>query len=160
MQTPPPPTGRYAATSPRRGRDKVSYSPKLKSLSRHLRKNMTDAEGLLWYCLRDFRVHGFHFRRQVPIGKYITDFACLKYKLIVEVDGSHHGDPEQERLDQRRGQWLADTGYTVLRYDNNEIFTDCDMVLSNIQHALDSSLPLTGGGGRAAVGGGSPEIKL
>ena len=67
-----------------------SPPPPSRGRAKALRKNMTDAEKKLWYELRDFKHLGHYFRRQVPIGKYITDFACLKSKLIVELDGGHH----------------------------------------------------------------------
>jgi very-short-patch-repair endonuclease len=66
---------------------------KRKSANR-LRANTTAAEQILWRHLRRLDVKGSHFRRQVVIGPYIADFACLAERLIVEVDGSQHGDDE------------------------------------------------------------------
>jgi very-short-patch-repair endonuclease len=60
-------------------------------VARALRKRMTPQEAKLWVALRTLRPAGFHFRRQVPIGPYVVDFACLKHRLIVEVDGGQHG---------------------------------------------------------------------
>jgi very-short-patch-repair endonuclease len=86
----------------------------LSRIARHLRANMTDAERRLWARLRLKRLGGHRFRRQVPIGPYIADFACLAARLIVEVDGIHHSveDPHETR----RTMWLEDRGYRVLRY--------------------------------------------
>lgn len=155
IQRPHTPTDRCAPTSPSMGRDKLTYRSSSKSKSRYMRKNMTDAEGLLWYYLRDFKENGFYFRRQVPIGSYIVDFACLKRKLIVELDGLHHSNPAQVSHDETRDEWLHSQGFSVLRFDNIDIFKHSEVVLQNIQQALDSSLPLKGGGGRVALGGGS-----
>jgi len=66
-----------------RGRD-------IKHHARKLRKNMTDAERLLWQHLRNRQLGGYKFRRQRPIGPYIVDFVCLEKKLVIEVDGGQH----------------------------------------------------------------------
>ncbi len=119
-----------------------------------LRKSLTEAEKKLWWELRDFKRRGFHFRRQVPIGKYIADFACLKEKLIVELDGGHHTSSGQLSHDQRRDQWLRGEEFEVLRFFNDQVFKDKEAVLNAILQAL----PLEGGGGRRArsdaAGGG------
>ena len=60
--------------------------------AKRLRSNMTDAERRLWYRLRAHRFNGHKFKRQVPIGPYVVDFACLGRKLIIEVDGGQHAD--------------------------------------------------------------------
>ena len=60
--------------------------------ARELRRRMTDAERALWRCLRMRQLEGFRFRRQLPVGPYIVDFACLQARLIVEVDGGQHAD--------------------------------------------------------------------
>lgn len=113
---------------------------------------MTDEEKSLWYDLREFRDQGFHFRRQVPIGRYIVDFACLKAKLIIELDGIQHAEPEHERADHIRDIWLRSEGYQILRFWNDEIKEGRTLILNMILKAL----PLEGGGGRrsAVVGGG------
>jgi very-short-patch-repair endonuclease len=58
--------------------------------AQRLRKAPTNAEQSLWRALRDRQVEGYRFRRQVPIGRYIVDFACLEKRLVVEVDGGQH----------------------------------------------------------------------
>jgi very-short-patch-repair endonuclease len=67
--------------------------------------------------LRDRKLDGIKFRRQVPIGPYVVDFACLRYRLIVEADGPHH---DAER-DAARDAWLAAQGFRTLRFTNEEI---------------------------------------
>lgn len=71
-----------------------NVSPQLKSNAKRMRKNMTDAELKLWNAIRAHRLEELGFKRQMPIGNFIADFACPKHKLIVEVDGSQHGDEQ------------------------------------------------------------------
>ena len=96
--------------------------------ARALRRRMTDAEALLWSRLRGEAL-GVRFRRQAPIGPYIADFACLSRKVIVECDGEQHFE---SRSDQRRDRWLAAQGYTVLRFWNNEVLGNIEMVTDTI----------------------------
>ncbi len=108
-------------------------------LAKHLRKNMTDAETRLWHELRAKRFEDYKFKRQVPIGRYIADFACLTHKLIVEVDGSQHEGSEHDVI---RDQWLAGQGFRVLRLWNRELLLDLDGALLSILAALkEAPLP-------------------
>jgi very-short-patch-repair endonuclease len=95
---------------------------------------MTDAERHLWRHLRE-RSLGFHFRRQVPIGAYVVDFACLRRWLIVEVDGGQH---LQSREDEIRGDWLRSQGYRILRFWNHEVLTNVEGVLQAILAELSA----------------------
>ena len=79
--------------------------------ARRLRGNATLAESRLWKELRQLPTYGTHFRRQVPLGSYVVDFACLRAKLVIEVDGSQHGQEEEMRRDAARTQWLESLGY-------------------------------------------------
>jgi very-short-patch-repair endonuclease len=104
----------------------------LRVAAREMRKNMTPAERLLWSHLRR-HLFGFHFRRQVPIGQFIVDFACLSRRIVVEVDGRHHlGDLQ----DQERDRWLAARGFRVLRFQNEVILTNIDSALATIEREL------------------------
>ena len=94
---------------------------------------MTDAERKLWLYLRQRQLDGFHFRKQCPIGPYIADFACLRAKLIIEVDGSQHADSVH---DTARDAWLAARGYRVLRFWNNDVLQNMDGVFLTITEAL------------------------
>ena len=109
----------------------------MKSLAQKLRREMTDAERLLWYHLRDRRLDGFKFRRQVVIDSYIVDFCCLDAKLIVEADGGQHN--EQHQLDESRTDFLKRRGYRVMRFWNNEILNETTAVLERIHGELISS---------------------
>ncbi len=110
----------------------------IKHLARKLRKNMTDAERLLWRYFRNRQLGGYKFRRQRPIGSYIVDFVCLEKKLVVEVDGGQHAG--QLELDAKRSGYLEDKGYRVLRFWNNEVLTETESVLSVVLSSLDRNV--------------------
>jgi very-short-patch-repair endonuclease len=86
--------------------------------ARRLRKEMTLAERLLWAELRKLRMN---FRRQVPIGRYVADFACLSSRLIIEVDGYHHTTSDGSARDAERDAWFTAEGYCVLRIPEAEV---------------------------------------
>ncbi len=98
---------------------------------------MTPQEIKLWNWLREnFRPQGFHPRRQVPIGPYIVDFAFLRHRLVVEIDGGQHGYDRREARDRVRDARLAEAGYRVLRFWNHEIDRSRQVVLDTIGEAL------------------------
>ena len=101
----------------------------LKKFAREMRSEPTPAEAALWKILRDRRFNGFKFRRQTPIGGYIADFVCFEKRLIVEADGSQHGDSETDRA---RDAWFAAQGFRVRRFWNGAIFEDRGMVRDTI----------------------------
>ena len=103
--------------------------------ARQLRTQQTDSERKLWFLLRDRRLNGAKFRRQVPIGNYIVDFVCQEAKLIVELDGGQHAD--QAAYDAMRTNWLAEVGYRVLRVWNNDLTENEDGVLTAILNELN-----------------------
>jgi len=94
--------------------------------ARSLRKNMTDAERLLWAKLRNRRFSGFKFRRQVPLGPFIADFACFERRLILELDGGQH--TLQRGYDAARTRWLEEHGFRVVRFWNHELFEEGEAV--------------------------------
>ncbi len=89
----------------------------------------TEAEQRLWRLLRDRRLSGLKFRRQVPIGPYVVDFLCVGARLIVEADGSQHAE---NRRDAARDAYLASEGWTVLRFWNHEVLQNRNGVLDTI----------------------------
>ena len=107
---------------------------KSKSLkrARGLRRNQTEAEKRLWNQLRNRRLHGFKFDRQVPIGQYIVDFLCHEEKLNVEVDGATHGDAHEVDYDEKRTAFLERMGYRVLRCLNVDVFENLVGVLHTV----------------------------
>ncbi|MFZ1413234.1 MAG: endonuclease domain-containing protein [Defluviicoccus sp.] len=102
--------------------------------ARALRRRLTEAEQRLWARLRNRGFSGWKFRRQVPIGPFIADFACIEARLVIEVDGGQHASTEE--ADGERTKTLATFGYTVLRFWNNEVMTNIDGVLTAISVAL------------------------
>jgi len=94
---------------------------------------MTDAERKLWLALRDRRLAGFKFRRQVPVGPFIVDFLCYHARLVIEVDGGQHAESTR---DARRDQWLAANDFRVLRFWNNDVLTQTEVVLETVYEAL------------------------
>ncbi|HEY1747590.1 MAG TPA: endonuclease domain-containing protein [Xanthobacteraceae bacterium] len=108
--------------------------------ARRFRQTANDAEQLLWGKLRRFGLEGSHFRRQVPIGPYVADFACLAARVIIELDGSQHGTRPNALRDDARTRWLHREGYRVIRVWNNEIIQNMDGVLERIYAELFGSL--------------------
>jgi very-short-patch-repair endonuclease len=110
-------------------------------LARKLRREMPDAERLVWARIRAHRLAGLHFRRQVPITGFIVDFVCRTAKLIVELDGGQHSQDAHRERDVRRDAALASAGYRVLRFDNPEVFSRLDDVIETIYQAATARLP-------------------
>ena len=107
--------------------------------ARRLRRDQTDVEKKLWSHLRDRRLDGWKFRRQVPIDRYVVDFLCADAGLVVELDGGQHtaeSDAERTRL-------IESCGYLVIRFWNNDVMENTEGVLLRIAKALRDSKPLT-----------------
>lgn len=96
--------------------------------ARALRHNQTPAEKCVWERLRDNGL-GVKFRRQVPVGRYIADFACIELKLIVEIDGADHAE---SRKDEVRTKYLEDLGFKVVRYWNNDVLKNIEGVVRDL----------------------------
>ncbi|TFF21927.1 endonuclease domain-containing protein [Jiella endophytica] len=104
--------------------------------ARQLRKSMTEGEKRLWHELKTFRRHfGVHFRKQVPIGPYVADFAAHYERLIVEVDGEFHHYPDRMARDAVRDAWLNRQGYRVLRFSTGDIEAAFDGCVEEIMDA-------------------------
>jgi very-short-patch-repair endonuclease len=100
---------------------------------RAFRRNETDPERTMWLLLRDRRLGGIKFRRQVPIGRYVADFAAIEHRLVIELDGGQHADSAS---DMRRDAFLAAEGWRVLRFWNNDAMRNRAGVLEMIQQAV------------------------
>ena len=107
----------------------------LKEHARKNRKEMTQAEQILWESLRE-NINSYKFRRQHPIGDYITDFACVTAKIIIEVDGGYHDDPQQQQDDQWRTEFIERNGFRVLRFSNDEVLYNLSAVIKDIKEEL------------------------
>ncbi len=89
--------------------------------------------------LRGRELAGYKFRRQVPLGPYIADFVCLSARLIIELDGSQHG--EHVTYDSARTKWLEAQNFRLLRFWNSEVFEEREAVLVTILSALTAPSP-------------------
>jgi very-short-patch-repair endonuclease len=125
-----------------------TYDRKLKKPSQELRKNMTDAERLLWSKLRMKQLNGLMFSRQKPIGGYIVDFYCHRAKLVVEVDGGQHFSNVSREYDRIRDEFLKNTGLKVLRFTNNDVINNIEGVLEVIERNSFNPCSLDGRGSR------------
>ncbi len=110
-------------------------------IARRLRKRMTPQEVKLWVHLRALKDQGLHFRRQVPREGYIVDFACLKSRPVVEIDGAQHGEDGHVRRDAERDLRLVTAGFKVLRFWNNEVNENLEGVIETIYHEATAPIP-------------------
>ncbi len=105
--------------------------------ARRLRGEETSAEELLWHELRNRRLDGWKFRRQVPIGRRIADFACVDAKLTIEIDGKQH--LETPIADRERAAEIEAAGFLELRFSNEEVRGRLSWVVEEIRRALDTA---------------------
>jgi very-short-patch-repair endonuclease len=105
-----------------------------------MRRTATDAERKLWFLLRDRRLDGIKFRRQVPFGRYILDLVCFERKLVIEVDGGQHVDSQADKV---RDAHLRASGFRVVRYWNADVLRNPEGVLTDLLAQLVRSEPLT-----------------
>jgi len=109
------------------------------NFAKSLRARMTDAERALWYLLRDRRLQGYKFRRQMPVGPYVVDFICLEHRLIIELDGGQHAD--QAEKDATRDEWLRSQKFSVFRFWNNDVLANAEGVLQAILEHCETFPP-------------------
>lgn len=112
------------------------YNTKLKTLSRQLRINMTEAERSLWSRIRAKQLKGYQFYRQRIIGNYIVDFYCPKAKLVIELDGGQHYSNEGLEKDQMRDDYLRVQELKVLRFSDRDVFENLNGVVEKIYEFL------------------------
>lgn len=108
----------------------------LKVLQEERKKKTTEAEQILWEFLKGKQLEQFKFRRQHIIDEFIVDFVCLSKKLVVEIDGGYHNEPEQKEKDNIRTERLNKLGYKLIRFANTEVVANIDGVLQKIISAL------------------------
>ena len=109
----------------------------LKKDATRMRKNLTEAESILWTILRKKQL-GVKFHRQYIIETYIVDFVCLEKQLIIEVDGKYHFTEEQQRWDEERTNILNKYGFTIVRFLNEEVLLSTDEVINKIKSKLNT----------------------
>ena len=109
---------------------RLDYNGRNKPLAQALRREMTKQERRLWYDY--FRACPVRFRRQKQFGEYIVDFYCAERRLVVEVDGSQHYEPEEKARDDVRTAYLNSLGLTVIRLSNYDVDRQFDGVCATL----------------------------
>ena len=118
------------------------YNKNLKQASRDLRKNMTEAEQLLWSRLRNKQILGLQFYRQKLLLNYIVDFYCPSANLVIECDGGQHYTDESLEADRIRDEALDQTRLKVMRFDNGKVMGRIDDVVEVIYQFIQQESPL------------------
>ena len=116
----------------------IKMRPKFKSKdlsdrARQMRKEHTKAEKAAWALLRDRRTLGLKFKKQVPIDRYIVDSYCSEIRLIIEIDGGIHNQPEQADWDELRNKRLLEIGYKLLHVPNEDVLNDPEWFAERIR---------------------------
>lgn len=114
----------------------LPYNINLKEFSRKLRNNSTPGEILPWQKLRAGSMMNYTFNRQKPLDRYIVDFYCKPLNLVIEIDGSYHFETEQKIKNKERQQMLEKMGLNFLRFSEQEIRKDMDVVLKAIENYI------------------------
>jgi len=115
----------------------LKYNPKNKANARKLRSDMTDAERIIWSHVRRKQILGIQFYRQKPIGNFIVDFYAPAIKLVLEIDGAQHVEPEHLQRDKDRDAVLNGMGLLVLRLNNNMVMTRTQDVIQHIYQTVE-----------------------
>ncbi len=114
----------------------LPYNKDLKDFSRRLRNNSTLGEILLWQKLRAGGMMNYTFNRQKPLDRYVVDFYCKPLNLVIEIDGSYHFESEQKVKDNQRQEVLEKMGLNFLRFSEQQIRKDMDVVLNAIERYI------------------------
>ena len=120
----------------------------MKERRQMLRRNMTEAERVLWSKLRGKQIDALRFRRQYSVGAFVLDFYCPKIRLDIEVDGESHDRPTVREYDRAREEQIKSLGITILRFTNEEVKSKLDSVVQRIKETaalLKTTFPLTKG---------------
>ena len=116
---------------------RLPYNPKLTDRAKELRKNMTKEEKKLWYNF--LSKTDYRFLRQRPIDNYIVDFYCAEYRLVIEIDGSHHYTEDGFKYDSVRSEILSGYDIKVIRFTNQDINNNFNGVCQRINDELPLS---------------------
>jgi len=107
-------------------------------LARELRRRQTPSEELLWNALRARHLRGLEFRRQQAIGPFVVDFYCAEERIVVEIDGSIHGDAAQKVADESRQRAIESVGVRFVRVTAELVVGDLPAALHLIESALET----------------------
>ncbi len=116
----------------------LPYKKTLKPFARNLRRNLTNAEIILWSRLRRKQLMGVQFYRQKPIAGYIADFYCASCSLVIELDGDSHYQDDAQEYDRIRDEFMRSMGLRILRFTNQDVEQNLEAVLSKIVENLKS----------------------
>jgi len=116
----------------------LPYNQNLKEFSRKLRSHSTLGEILLWKRLRAGGMRGYTFNRQKPLGNFIVDFYCKPLNLVIEIDGGYHFKERQRIKDRKRQTLLEAMGLHFLRFHDEEVRKDMNIVLKRIEQYVDA----------------------
>jgi very-short-patch-repair endonuclease len=108
---------------------------------RELRQQKIACERILWGKLRNRQLGGLKFKRQFSIDKYVADFYCANYKLIIEIDGATHSTDQEVQYDNVRQRYLESFGIIVKRFTNTEVKENLNLVLEDILGACKTPSP-------------------
>lgn len=119
-------------------KNKIIYNhPIFKERRKELRKTGTSAENTLWKFIRNKKLGGVKFFRQYSIGPYVLDFYCPEVRVAIELDGGYHIKNEQKEYDKERTWFLRDKDIFVLRFWNNDILNNLELVLEKIKSKVE-----------------------
>jgi very-short-patch-repair endonuclease len=107
-----------------------------KQKARDLRNNMTEQERKMWSVIKNRQFFGYRFLRQYCIGNFIVDFICREKKIIIEIDGGQHNNPNDIEYDIKRTNYLNTLGYTIIRFWNNEINDNIEGVYNKLKETF------------------------
>lgn len=120
------------------------YNHNLKDFANANRKEMTKAEACIWkYLLSGKQMMCFSFRRQRPILNYIADFMCKELMLIIEIDGINHQWENISKNDIVRSEKLEEIGFTIIRFNDDEVLNDIKNVNQTICFYIEKYLART-----------------
>ena len=123
------------------------HNYKNKGFAKILRKEMTPWERKLWYCF--LKSYPIRFQRQKCIGNFIVDFYCFQAKLVIELDGGGHYEPEKQKYDSLRTEELEKFGLKVIRFCNLDIdrnfYGVCTVIDKEVKSQLDNNSPRPSG---------------
>jgi len=108
---------------------------------KRLRNNMPEAERVLWNHIRNKKLGGLRFRRQVGIGEYIVDFYCPQLRIVLELDGDSHFTKEAVVYDNERNAYMESLGLHVIRYTNDRIKYDLERVIEELKQIISEPEP-------------------
>ena len=110
---------------------------KPKQFRRHLRKESTTAEKILWFHFRNRKFMNLKIRRQHTIENFTLDFYIDDLKIIIEFDGDVHDNQEQSNYDHVRDQILRSNGYHIIRIDNQSVTDYTESALMWLKQEID-----------------------